>query len=170
MWSRMHIKHGMDNERKCRVQHGTSLLKKKGNILTSLPLLHCNYVPILFHLQFSSGVSLRVGRRKGCGSRKGNWWKVEIVFRAAFNGNVCACEGRKDYNAITGSFNWKWYCCQINTHPHTLCLPMNASKDEIWLSRRFMWQKMPGFIEERRDLGAKKEGTGSQSTKVSWVW
>lgn len=27
-------------------------------------LLPCNYVPILFHLQFTSGVSLRVGRKR----------------------------------------------------------------------------------------------------------
>lgn len=48
---------------------------------------------------------------KGGGPGKQTDGEAEIVFRAALNDKVCTCEGRKDYRALTESFNWKLYCC-----------------------------------------------------------
>lgn len=79
---------------------------------------------------------MQEGEKSG-GPGKQTDGEAEIVFRTALNDKVCTCEGRKDYRALTESFNWKRYCCQSNTHPHPICLPMKAH--EILLLKRFMW-------------------------------
>jgi len=121
------------------VQDGTSLLKENGIILTSLVLssalsLCSRFVPFAVYIRTPPEQEAQ----KGGGAGKGTAGEADIVFRAALSNKICACERRKDCKAITRSFNWKCYCCQINTHRHPLCLPMNARRNEMFLSRRFM--------------------------------